>query len=474
MKTESSLAELADRTPASRDRYVDLLRAFSILVVVLGHWLMAIVYLEDGRLGGANALDVVPGLWLLTWVLQVMPLFFFVGGFSNSVAWKGVVRRGGGVGEFLRSRTARLLRPTLVFVIAWTGVAVVAHILSPESFGAMARSTELLAKPLWFLAVYVLVVALAPVMLALHERHGARALVVLVGSAVVADVVRIAGGVTIVGYLNFAFVWLFAHQLGFFYADGALTAFSRRFFAGLAATALTLLAALTASGIYSPSMVGMQTERASNNSPPTVCLILLTTWLVSAAMIIRPAASRWLARGRNWKAVVAANSMIMTIFLWHLTALLVAVLVLYPMGFPQPAGGTSDWWMLRPVWVAALVAVLAGFVAVFARFERPRITTTEGPRITVRPAVVVAGVGCVVAGLAGFAQTGFAIRPLELTSLLAHPVVNLGLVVAGHRMITGARNARHPARRLGFLTPAGRPGGQVFRRGRRTPGFDKP
>ena len=341
MKTESKLTELADRTPASRDRYVDLLRAFSILVVVLGHWLMAIVYFEDGKLGGANALDVVPGLWLATWVLQVMPLFFFVGGFSNSVAWKSILRRGGGMGEFLRSRTARLLRPTLVFVGAWAGIAVVASVVSPESFDDMARATELLAKPLWFLAVYILVVALAPMMLAFHGRYGARVLLMLAGSAVVADVIRIAGGLTIVGYLNFAFVWLFAHQLGFFYADGALTAFSRRFFAATGALALTALAVLTGSGIYSPSMVGMATERASNNSPPSVCLILLTIWLVSAAMIVRPAATRWLEQRRNWTAVVAANSMIMTIFLWHLTALFLAVLVLFPLGFPQPEGGTA-------------------------------------------------------------------------------------------------------------------------------------
>jgi fucose 4-O-acetylase-like acetyltransferase len=437
VKTESKLSELAARTPATRDRYVDLVRAVSILVVVLGHWLMAIVYLRDGRLDGENALDAIPGLWLITWVLQVMPLFFFVGGFSNSVAWKSVARRGGGMAEFMRARTARLMKPTLVFVGAWTAVAIGVHVVAPESFGAMARATELLAKPLWFLAVYVLVVALAPLMLALHERYGARVLLALAGSAVVVDVLRIAAGVPVVGYLNFAFVWLFAHQLGFFYADGALNAFSRRFYAGAAAAALVVLAVLTGSGIYSPSMVGMETEAASNNSPPTICIIVLTTWLVSAAMLLRPAATRWLARARNWTVVVAANSMIMTIFLWHLTALLVAVLVLYPLGFPQPAGGTAAWWVLRPVWAAALTAVLAGFVMVFARFERPG-PAAAGERVGAGALRVALAVGCLVAALAGFAQSGFAMRPLEVSTALTHPVVNCVLALLGHRLITGA------------------------------------
>jgi fucose 4-O-acetylase-like acetyltransferase len=438
MKTEPKLAELAAATPTSRDRYVDLLRAFSILVVVLGHWLMAIVYFEDGRLDGANALDVVPGLWLATWVLQVMPLFFFVGGFSNSVAWKSTTRRGKGIGDFVRSRTERLMRPTLVFAGAWTVVALGASLVSGDSFNEMARATALLAKPLWFLAVYLLVVALAPAMLSLHDRFGVRVLVALAGAAVVIDLIRLVGGLTIVGYLNFAFVWLFAHQLGLFYADGSLARLSRRAFAAIGAAALGLLTALTASGVYSPSMVGMETERASNNSPPTICLIVLTVWLVSVAMIVRPAATRWLERRRNWTAVVAANSMIMTIFLWHLTALLVVVLALYPIGFPQPEGGTAAWWALRPAWIAILIVVLAGFVAAFARFERPRLHPGEPRRSTPGALAVVVGVACLVAGLAGLAQSGFAFRmeqPIALTS----PLVNCALLFGGHRMIIGGR-----------------------------------
>jgi fucose 4-O-acetylase-like acetyltransferase len=436
MKSETKIAALAGATPTSRDRYVDLLRAFSILVVVLGHWLMAIVYLKDGRLDGASALDVVPGLWLATWVLQVMPLFFFVGGFSNRVAWRSVIRRGGGYGDFIRSRTERLMRPTLVFVTAWTALAAAAHVLAPGSSGAMARATGLLAKPLWFLAVYVLVVALAPTMLRLHERFGARVLMVLVGSAIVVDVIRIAGGLTMVGYLNFAFVWLFAHQLGFFYADGSLISRGRSFFAAIAAGSLALLAVLTASGIYSPSMVGMATERASNNSPPSICLIVLTAWLTSVAMLIRPAATRWLAKPRNWGYVIGANSMIMTIFLWHLTALLVAVLTLFPLGFPQPAGGTSAWWALRPVWLTVLIVVLAGFVDLFGRFERPKMSTTTPGLSSAGVGVVALGVACLVTGLAGFAQSGFAFSTWSVPSLLTQPLVNCGLVIAGHRLLT--------------------------------------
>ena len=42
--------DLAAATPASRNRVVDLLRAAAIVVVVLGHWLMAAVVVRDREL----------------------------------------------------------------------------------------------------------------------------------------------------------------------------------------------------------------------------------------------------------------------------------------------------------------------------------------------------------------------------------------------------------------------------------------
>lgn len=438
-RSSNTLEAMAAATPSSRDRYVDLLRAFSIAVVVLGHWLMAIVYFDGSHFDGANALDVVPGLWLLTWVLQVMPLFFIVGGFSNLVAWRGIRRRNETYATYLRSRTTRLMRPTIVFVATWTAVAAVAALAAPSSFQAMSRATELLAKPLWFLAVYVLVVALAPVMAAFHQRFGGRVLIALAAAAVLVDVIRIAGGLTYVGYLNFAFVWLFAHQLGYFYADGARD-LPRRVFTLAAVSSLACLAVLTGSGIYSPSMVGMQSEAASNNSPPSVCLILLTTWLASAAMLVRPAATRWLQKPRNWTAVIAANSMIMTVFLWHLTALLVAVLALYPLGFPQPRGGSGAWWAWRPVWLVVLTVVLAGFVALFARFERPSVDVVTDRRARLSALAVTGGVVALVAGLAGFAQFGFAVgTPGSVAALPTQPFFNAVLVIAGYRALTSSR-----------------------------------
>ena len=403
-----SLKDLATATPDSRDRYVDLLRAFSIAVVVIGHWLMAIVFFRDGAISGQSALEVIPGMWLLTWVLQVMPLFFFVGGFSNLVSIRAATSRGQGRREFIRSRVERLMRPTVVFIASWLCVAFVL-----ETFFSLGEevhhATAMLAKPVWFLAVYLLVVALAPSMLALHERFRVWVPAAMVASAAAVDVVRISFDLELIGYLNFAFVWLFAHQLGFFYADGTLAKRSRAFFAASAVLGLAALVILTNVSVYSRSMVGVADAAVSNNDPPSVCLIALTAWLVSLAMLLRPVLTRWLQKPRNWTAVIAANSLIMTVFLWHLTALLVAVLVAYPLGFPQFEGGTSAWWLTRPLWIAVLVLALTPFVILFAKFERPRfrLAGARDPGVPPKAALIV-GIALLVIGMGGFAQGGFA------------------------------------------------------------------
>jgi len=70
-------------TAPDRDRFIDAVRAGSLLIVVLGHWLMATVVGREGHITGANALTTIPALQLATWLLQVMPLFFIAGSFSN-------------------------------------------------------------------------------------------------------------------------------------------------------------------------------------------------------------------------------------------------------------------------------------------------------------------------------------------------------------------------------------------------------
>jgi Acyltransferase family len=114
------LDALVDATPTSRDRVVDLMRAVSICVVVAWHWTFSITHWHDGRLVMPNPIADLPGLWAATWVLQLMPVFFFVGGYANLAGWHAVEQDGTGAAGFVRSRLARLTKPLLPWLACWS------------------------------------------------------------------------------------------------------------------------------------------------------------------------------------------------------------------------------------------------------------------------------------------------------------------------------------------------------------------
>ena len=364
------LEELADGTPATRDRYVDFLRAFSIATVVIGHWFIALIWVHDERIGVHNAVGVTSGLWLATWILQVMPIFFFVGGFSNLKTYESQISRGGTFAEFLRSRAARLLKPTLIFVTVWVVAQALLHMIDVGG-DELVRLSMLPFGPMWFLFVYFGVIVAMPVTVRVHRRFGVIVPLSLAATAIAVDVLRFAFDVPGVGWLNLAVMWILAHQLGYFYADEKLPRLGRGPLVGLTVIGLAGLILLTNIGVYPRSMVGTDVEVLSNMNPPTLCIVALMLWQIGLAMLFRDRANAWLTKKRPWTGVIAANSMIMTVFLWHLTAYLLAILLLRPVGLGHEDDSTLSWWLQRPVWLIVPALLLVPFVIVFGRYERP-------------------------------------------------------------------------------------------------------
>jgi len=141
----------SDRTPEARNRYVDLLRAMSILAVVVGHWLMASPFLEGESPRLEHLLHLAPWTQWLTWLLQVMPVFFFVGGFANGTSWESARRKGQGYGEWLDARLRRLIGPVLPLLVVWGVMAAVARALGVGP-RFIRIGSEVALVPVWFLA----------------------------------------------------------------------------------------------------------------------------------------------------------------------------------------------------------------------------------------------------------------------------------------------------------------------------------
>jgi len=365
---ESLAARIAAKTPSTRDRYVDFLRAFSISAVVVGHWLSSVIVYGDSGVRTFNAVGVVPGMWVATWVFQVMPLFFFVGGFSNLVTIDSFRRRGESNSTFVRTRSVRLLKPTSVFLIIWIAILILVALVFAEGM-ELARALALVITPLWFLAVYMMVIVVTPVMIALHRSWHIWVLAALLTMTATVDVLRLVVGVHSLSWANVAFVWLFVHQLGFFYADGSLVRAPKWVHVAMAFGGLLALIVLTNIGVYPRSMVGTGTEEISNMNPPTVCIPILACWLIGAAMLLRSAINKWLMRNTPWLVVVKANSVIVTVYLWHLTAFVIVFLIFLPLGFAKESVGTFMWWLQRFVWIVGSAMILLVLVKIFARFE---------------------------------------------------------------------------------------------------------
>lgn len=393
-------ADLAAKTPDTRNRYVDLLRVASLGVVVLGHWLMAGIWIDDGEINGQNILELVPVLQYLTWVLQVMPVFFFVGGYANAASWRSAEHRATEYAEWLRGRMARLLRPTLVFVVAWSAIAALLAEVAGVDSELVASTARLLATPLWFLAVYVLVIPAAPVMLRLHERYGVSVFIALGAGAVAMDLARRVFDINEAGWFNYLFVWLAIHQLGFFWQEGRVGGLRTRL--ALAMSGIVTMVVLAVLDLYSRSMLGVGDD--GNNAPPTAMLIVLAVWQFGLFLSFEEPARRWLQRPAVWKTVITANGMAMTVYLWHQTAMVVAVVIAFVSGFGlRRSLLTGSWWASRPLWLACVILILAPLLVVFIRFER----APPKPRAGGRAWVALIGAMAVAAGLVGLVTQGF-------------------------------------------------------------------
>ncbi|GIJ12713.1 acyltransferase [Micromonospora andamanensis] len=410
------LARLAARTPPDRERYLDLLRALAIVLVVLGHWAIAAVeYDESGRPDGHSALTALPWAYPLTWAVQVMPVFFLVGGYANAASLAAHRGRGGDAIGWLLGRSARLLRPTSALVLVFAGGALVARLggAQPDEVRPVVWFATI---PLWFLAAYLAVVPLTPIMYALHRRLGLLVPLALVLLVTAGDLGRALGpaGLALPGYL---LGWLAVHQLGFAWYDarqghcrptGPRTRclpMSRRAAGAMLLGGLAAAILLTGPGPYPVSMINLPGQRLANAAPPSVALLAVATAQLGLILLLRDRAERWLHRDRPWQAVIAVNSVVLTVFLWHLSAAVLLVGALHGLGLlPTPEAGTAAWLAWRVPWVLMLAVVLAVLVAIFGPIEastgRPRHLRASVRWAGVRAALTVAGFAAVVYALA--------------------------------------------------------------------------
>lgn len=356
-------------TDDERDRLVDFLRAFAIIVVIVWHWSLSVVHRDpDGVLVMPNPLADMPVFWPATWLLQVMPLFFIAGGYANLVAWRANRTRGCGWRQFYRRRFRRLLAPLAVFVVVWFAIDLIGYLVVPDYSGALVWA-DIVIRPLWFFAAYAWVIALVPLTVRLHERHPLVTICALGGAVALVDLGRFGLGLSWLGWVNSALVWVFIHQLGYALRDGAGKTWKVRRRIAFVVVSLVALVGLTALEVYPSSLVAHRDTAISHMYPTTAVIAAAAVFQLSIVMLARPGLYRWLDNRRVWTAVTAVNAVVLTMFVWHMTALVLAVEFYEGLGFGLSARPTAAWWIARPLWVLLPALFLAMLVAAFARVE---------------------------------------------------------------------------------------------------------
>lgn len=394
--------------PAGRDLTLDLTRVACVVLVVFVHILFTGVgHRPDGSLLIERTVELQAWFTPASWIANIMPLFFVVGGYAARAGWRSAVARGETTDRFIRIRLARLARPALPLFAFFTLVLGATRIidLDPALVDTIAIGV---GSPLWFLAAYMIVQALAPTMMRLHECYRGWVPLALIIAAVLVDAIRYvlvmgvlgigpvpsAGygfGDELVGVPNVVFVWLFAQQVGFFLFDGWFA--KRRWWqlALLMVTGYALLFGMVSIGGYSWSMLG-------NQWPPTATMAVLAVVQASGLTLLHAPLTA-LMRTRPARAVVfLLGSRLMTIYLWHLPMIMVLTGIQLLLPLPMPSPGSPAWWWTRPVFLVVVLGAVWLLSLWLVRFEEAPASGT--PRFSAPSTTVVAVVLFVVPVLA--------------------------------------------------------------------------
>ncbi len=436
MRIWQQALDLARRTPAGRNRYVDFLRAVAIAVVVIGHWLAAAPYVSETGLEIVRMLGVSPWLHGLTWALQVMPVFFIVGGYANGASWEAARRDGVDYGVWLHGRLRRLVAPVVPLLLFWAALCLLAGWLGVDA-SLLRNASRLALIPTWFLAVYVIVVLLVPVTHAAWRRYGLASFWLPVSAAILVDALAFGRGLVALRWVNYAFVWVAVHQLGYLWRSGRADA--RAVAAAWCLAGLACLTFLVEVANYPVAMLTVPGAEFSNTRPPTVALVALAAMQFGVIALLQAPLRRWLERPVAWAATILVNGSIMTVFLWHSTVQVLLIGLAWALGGLGLgwAPGSGIWWATRPLWLVALFLALAPAVVLLARFEHG---ARRGGRARLPAAAQVAGALTTCLGIGLLAGGGMSAETVPWVRLLP-----LGFALGGSFVVLAGSSGRRLA-----------------------------
>ena len=406
---------------AGRDRALDAIKALALLVVIVGH---SLAWHTPGDGTAVNVLEKAAWLIPLTWVFQVLPLFFAAGAVSNAAS----LQRHGSH-DYLTARGRRLLAPVIVYATLWTVLLV--------PFGsseAVVGAGRFLAQLLWFAGVYLLVAAAAVVTSRWVSRPGLT-LTLWLALIVAVDAVRTTQ-FSAWGWINMLLVWGWLHQVGYHLPHLR----GRRWTvpAGIVLIAGAVLLAFI--GPYSHSLISVAgVPGLSNLAPPSTVLAVYGAGQILIVAGLWNRLRALLADDRRWVPVALMGARGMGMYLWHIPLVGIAAGLALIVGFSAPALSPA-WWLVH---IAVVFVVVPGAWLIAGVAARPEKAVGR-----LRFTIWSPGPASVLGGLVilNIAATGFATWwGSGAVGLPSSAVLNLALLWISLLLVSGRRSRSAPA-----------------------------
>ncbi|NDB18885.1 MAG: hypothetical protein EB027_06450 [Actinobacteria bacterium] len=427
-----SLSERVLAASAGRDRVIDFVKSAALMLVVLGHCL-AWCLLPGGAID--NTLNQAPHLWWLTWLLQILPLFFYIAGTGLS---RLAADRSSG--RYL-ARTSGLLEPAVPLFIVAMFISTVTRFTSDVPLQRTLGT--LMVQLTWFIGVYLLLIALAPL---LARLRGPSSVIGLVLAIVGVDFARlhIASGL---GWLNMVLVWALFTVLGAHHER--LRAVRLVWKLGAVGACVFAAAALIAFGPYAKAMItATAIPGVSNLAPPSVVLACVGVAQVFLLLAGWPLLQRWLDRDSVWVPVAVFGSRAMQVYLYHLLFLILILAPLFAVSITAPVLSATWWWQHTLVFTCTLAASLVAAPVLRRRSRRlahgllarlwPRAVTArlqKMPQSLARLLIATTGVLLLIQSATG---VGDYLAARTVVGVPVYPLATWSLIMLAVSVITAA------------------------------------
>ena len=321
-----------NKTSISRERFIDFLKTFGLLLLVINSFSFLNVNYSGGEYLIINNSYISSNMTIITWFTVGLPIFIFSMGFTNLIAWYSNVGRDGSQWNYLVDRINSLLGPVLVLIFS-VSIAlnvllrtnVIPNYLTTTEDGVISL-VEFTLWPLWLVSIYMVMVMFAPLTIYLHKKYPYLTLAVFGLATFFIDIIEVPINYSYIQVFNYLFFWLTIHQLGYFYADGKIQILNKRIYFILA---LVFYGFLYYQVIFNNILLNFANYRLNsigNEDPPSAYYLIVSTAFIFFLISLQTYIDKLLNNRKVWLLFSHIHSNIYTIYLWHLISLIFVLL----------------------------------------------------------------------------------------------------------------------------------------------------